>query len=189
MSGNDSLSSKRCISSLLPDVRRATSIRMLGVTLINHLSVSDHVRDVISRCTQSLHALKIMRCHGMSSDALKTVYKSVVLVKLLYSSPAWWGFATASDKGRIEAHVRRAVRLNMYRSPVYVAQITSLTLLPVFTGFVLLSASISTWRSLTGMALHLDTCLTFAALLTCLSRRRLYGRRLPANLMSARRVS
>ena len=38
-------------------------------------------------------------------------------------------------------------------------------------------------------ALHLDTCLTFfAALLTC----RLvvvYGRRLPANLMSARRVS
>ena len=38
-------------------------------------------------------------------------------------------------------------------------------------------------------ALHLDTCLTFAALLTCLSRRRLYGRRLPANLMSARRVS
>ena len=66
VSGNDNLSSKRCISSLLPDVRRATSIRMLGVTLTNHLSVSDHVRDVISRCAQSLHALKIMRCHGMN---------------------------------------------------------------------------------------------------------------------------
>ena len=47
--------------------------RMLGITLTNHLSVSDHVRDVISRCTQSLHALKIMRCHGMNSEALKTV--------------------------------------------------------------------------------------------------------------------
>jgi len=87
---------------------------MLGVTLTNHLSVSDHVSDVISRCTQSLHALKIMRCHGMNSDALKTVYKSVVLAKLIYASPAWWGFATSSDKGRIETHVRRAVRLNMY---------------------------------------------------------------------------
>jgi len=85
---------------------------MLGVTLINHLSVSDHVRDVISRCAQSLHALKIMRCHGMNSDALKTVYKSVVLAKLLYASPVWSGFATSSDKGRIEAHVRRVVRLN-----------------------------------------------------------------------------
>jgi len=103
-----------CCPPELPDIRRATSIRMLGVTLTNHLSVSDHVRDVISRCAQSLHALKIMRCHGMNSDALKTVYKSVVLAKLLYASPAWWGFATSSDKGRIEAHVRRAVRLNLY---------------------------------------------------------------------------
>ena len=28
-------------------------------------------------------------------------------------SPACWGFATSSDKCRIEAHVRRAVRLNL----------------------------------------------------------------------------
>ena len=69
-------------------------------------------RVVISRCAQSLHALKIMRCHGMNSDALKTAYKLVVLAKLFYASPAWWGFATSSDKGRIEAHVRRVVRLN-----------------------------------------------------------------------------
>jgi len=33
----------------------------------------------------------------MNSDALKTVYKSVVLAKLLYASPAWWGFATSSE--------------------------------------------------------------------------------------------
>jgi len=37
-----------CCPPELPDIRRATSIRMLGVTLTNHLSVSDHVRDVIS---------------------------------------------------------------------------------------------------------------------------------------------
>jgi len=72
-------------------------------------------RVVISRCAQSLHALKIMRCHGMNSDALKTAYKLVVLAKLFYASPAWWGFATSSDKGRIEAHVRHAVRLSLYQ--------------------------------------------------------------------------
>ena len=69
---------KMCYPPELPDIRRATSIRVLGVTLTNHLSVSDHVRDVISRCAQSLHALRILRCHGMSSDALKTVYKSTL---------------------------------------------------------------------------------------------------------------
>ena len=51
----------------------------------------------------------------MNSDALKTVYKSVVLAKRLYASPAWWSFATSSDKGRIEAHVRHAVRLSLYQ--------------------------------------------------------------------------
>jgi len=49
------------------------------------MSVSHHVRDVISRCAQSLHALKIIRCQGlMSSDALKIVYKSVVLKEFLF---------------------------------------------------------------------------------------------------------
>ena len=61
--------------------------------------------------------------------------------------------------------------LQLGQSPVYITEITSLTLLLVFTGFMLLSASISNWRSLYTelcTALHLDTCLTFfAVLLTC----------------------
>ena len=36
-----------------------------------------------SPCTQR----KITRCHWLNSDALKTVYKSVVLAELLYASP------------------------------------------------------------------------------------------------------
>jgi len=65
----------------------------------------------------SMHALKILRSHGMSSDALKVIsYKSVVLSKLLYASPAWLGFATSADKQRLEAFLRRGVRLNLYRA-------------------------------------------------------------------------
>ena len=37
-----------------------------------------------------------------------------MLAKLLYASPAWWGFATDSDKQRIEAFIRRGVRLGLY---------------------------------------------------------------------------
>ena len=51
-----------------------TSIKILGVVL--------NVGGVISRCAQSLHALKVLRCHGMNDDALKIVYKSVVFAKL-----------------------------------------------------------------------------------------------------------
>jgi len=50
----------------------------------------------------------------MNEDELRLVYKSVVLAKLMYASPAWWGFATAADKKRIEAFIQRRVRLGLY---------------------------------------------------------------------------
>ena len=45
-------------------------MKVLGVTLTNHLSVSDHVRDVICRCGQSLYAIKVLRCHGINEEEL-----------------------------------------------------------------------------------------------------------------------
>jgi len=99
----------------IPEIRRDTTIKILGVTMTNHLSAGEHVRDVIGKSVQSLHALKLLRCHGMSDDSLRLVYnKAVILCKLLYASPAWWGFTSAADKQRLEATVRRAIRLGLY---------------------------------------------------------------------------
>jgi len=61
-----------------------------------------------------MYVLKVLRSHGLNDAALKDIYRSVVMAKLLYASSAWWGFATASDKHRIEAFVRRCVRLQLY---------------------------------------------------------------------------
>jgi len=59
-----------CQPPTIPDIQRVTSVSILGVTISNRLSVSEHVQSVISKCAQSMHALKILRSHGMSSDAL-----------------------------------------------------------------------------------------------------------------------
>ena len=67
---------------------------MLGLTLTNHLSVSDHVRDVLCRCGQSLYAIKVLRCHGMNEEELRLVYKSVVL--------AWWGLPQPQTKNALK---------------------------------------------------------------------------------------
>ena len=55
-----------------------TSVNILGVTITDKLSVSDHVRHVIASCAPMLHALRVMRCHGMNNAALKTVYQTIV---------------------------------------------------------------------------------------------------------------
>ena len=47
------------LSPELPDVRHVTTITMLGVTITNHLSVTEHVSGIMSRCAQSLRALKV----------------------------------------------------------------------------------------------------------------------------------
>ena len=52
----------------------------------------------------------------MNDGWLRHVYKAVVLSKLLYASPAWWEFTCATDRQRLKASIRRAVRSGFYAS-------------------------------------------------------------------------
>jgi len=52
----------------------------------------------------------------MNEEELRLVFKTVVLAKILYATPAWWGFNSAADRQRIEAFVRRCVRHGLYRA-------------------------------------------------------------------------
>ena len=96
----------------LPDI--SCAIKILGVTITNKLSVSNHVSSLISFCAQSLHALRILRHQGMNCELQQTVYKAVIIAKLLYASCAWWGFTTAADCQRLESFFRRARRSGFY---------------------------------------------------------------------------
>jgi hypothetical protein len=89
---------------------RVTSLKILGVTVSNGLSVADHVHNVIRSCAQTQYALRVLRAHGMTDTALHAIYRTVIVAKLLYASSAWRGFTKAVDRQRIEAFFRRSVR-------------------------------------------------------------------------------
>ena len=73
--------------------------------------MGEHVHDVVRKCAQSLHIIRVLRCRGMNDQALQAVYRSVVIAKLLNAACAWCpGFTTADDRNRIEAVVRRGAR-------------------------------------------------------------------------------
>ena len=59
------------------------------------------------RC-QSLYALHVLRHHGMNDVGLQTVFRAVVVSRLMYAS--WTGFATATDLKRVDAFLRRCKR-------------------------------------------------------------------------------
>jgi len=77
----------KCAFNLPPcllGMERVTALKTLGVTITGKLSMSEHVRDVVRKCAQSLHIIRVLRCRGMNDQALQDIYRSVVIgAKLL----------------------------------------------------------------------------------------------------------
>jgi hypothetical protein len=94
----------------LPGIKRVSTVKILGVTLSDDLSVEGHVHAIISSAAQTLHALRVLRGHGMDDAALQTVFRSVVVAKLQYASCAWWGFSTVAHRQKINAFIHRSAR-------------------------------------------------------------------------------
>jgi len=100
----------------ISQLHRVKVIKILGVTITNGLSVSPHVQSVIASCAQVLYALCDLRTHGLCDSALHTIYRSVVVAKLLYASSAWEGFANATNRNKIQSFINKSKR-NGYSSP------------------------------------------------------------------------
>jgi len=46
----------------------------------------------------------------MADPSLHMVYRAVIVAKLTYVASAWWSYACASDRSRLEAVLRRGKR-------------------------------------------------------------------------------
>jgi len=91
-------------------IERVTSMKILGVTLQDNLSMAAHISEVVSSCSSSLYALRVLRNHGLPPASLHEVSRASTMARLMYASPAWWGFASDGDRDRIEAFVRKTKR-------------------------------------------------------------------------------
>jgi len=58
------------------------------------------------QCADLVHALRILRAHGLCDTALQKVYRAVVVARLLY----------AADRQLIEGFLRRGVRAGYRRT-------------------------------------------------------------------------
>jgi hypothetical protein len=99
----------------VPGFNRVDDIKALGVTISRRFSTTQHVDNLLAACAQTLYALRILRHHGLNSGSLQAIFQATVVAKLTYASPAWWGFASAADRCRLEAFLRRSATFG-YRS-------------------------------------------------------------------------
>ena len=70
---------------------------------------TNYIHCVIRSCTQTLHALRILHAHDMSTSVLQEVYRAIVIGKLCYASSAWRGFTLADDWQHLDSFIRCSV--------------------------------------------------------------------------------
>ena len=72
----------------------------------NYIDLIAHMRNTLAVTCSNIQQYCILQLNS-------TINK--IQDRLLYASPAWWGFTNSSDKQRLEAFMRLCVRLNFYR--------------------------------------------------------------------------
>ena len=72
----------------VPGIIRRQKLHMLGVTLANDFTVTEHIQELITKSAQTLYALRVLRTFGLNDAALQDVYRSVVIARLLYAASA-----------------------------------------------------------------------------------------------------
>jgi len=80
----------------LPDVSRMSLIKILGVTISNYLSVSDHIRDVISKCAHCAVTVRV-QSSSLPRDEQRSP-RADLQSDCHRKALTRWGFATAADK-------------------------------------------------------------------------------------------
>jgi len=92
------------------------NIKILGIIFTNGLSITPHVQHLATSSAQILYALNILSAHCLCRLAIQAVFCSVILARLLYASPAWWGFAGAQNEQKVCSFLRHSTWLRFYSS-------------------------------------------------------------------------
>jgi hypothetical protein len=99
------------IIPVLPGVSRVVEMPVLGVTITENLSFGKHIDRICCRARQSVYALRVLRAHGLTGPKLFDVVRATTLARMLYASPAWWGFASQHYKNMLKSIVKKLIRL------------------------------------------------------------------------------
>jgi len=72
------------------------------------------IANLVISSNQALCALKIIKSHGISHSDLINICRATLNSRLLYASYAWWGFATQTEIGQLQAVLSEAARWGMW---------------------------------------------------------------------------
>ena len=95
---------------LIPQIERVQQVRLLGVLLSSNLSFTPHIEYILAISTQRFYLLNQLKKMSLSLAGLSNVFRALIVSRILYALPAFYGFILKSDVDRINAMFRKAKR-------------------------------------------------------------------------------
>jgi len=77
-----------------PDIKRITSLRVLGVIVNDKLTAADHVTMPLSLFSSLLYAMQVLRSHGTPTTS--------VVTRIQYAAQAWSGMSSATNRACLD---------------------------------------------------------------------------------------
>lgn len=100
----------------LQGIERVVTFRLLGVDFKPDLCFSDYVSNFITVCNQRLFLLTQLKKQGLGLAETDTVFKSIILSKIIYALPMLAGFLTENNLQAITSIFKKARRWQLTRS-------------------------------------------------------------------------
>ena len=95
---------------LIPNIERVDQVKLLGVLLTSNLSFTPHIDYTLAVISQRFYLLNQLRKMSLAISGLSSVFSALIISRILYALPAFYGFLSQRDIDRINAMFRKARR-------------------------------------------------------------------------------
>ena len=97
----------------IQDVERVCCAKFLGITISDVLKFDEHVKNILSICSQRLYLMKQLKNQGMSLKNLDIVYNALIVSRITYALPAWGGFLSGQLCNSINAFFKKSYKYSL----------------------------------------------------------------------------
>ena len=93
------------------NLETVTQMKVLGVIIQNDLKWDRNVDNIVKRANSKIHMLRVLKCHGLPSHDLMTIYSCFIRPITEYAAPVWNGALTKQQITHIERVQKRALKI------------------------------------------------------------------------------
>ena len=94
-------------------IERVPSTKLLGVTICKSLLWEDHVKTIISKASQRLYFLRLLKRANVDMDSLIRIYCTLIRPTVEYACQVWHGGLIVEQCDNIESVQERALKIIM----------------------------------------------------------------------------